>query len=88
MIQSIIFQFFLAALAMAAPLAGEDFHAESGNAIGYGTGGGIVGLIVLVLDVLVFSEFSIPYLPAACLSIPVNEAETAQHLPIDSGLLT
>ncbi|KIW68376.1 hypothetical protein PV04_04329 [Phialophora macrospora] len=55
MIYSLILQVFLATLALGAPLSGDEFHAES-NAIGYGTGGGIVGLIVLILDVLVFIE--------------------------------
>jgi hypothetical protein len=50
MLQSVFLQLFLAAIAFAAPVAIES------NAIGYGTGGGIVGLIVLVLDVLVFSK--------------------------------
>lgn len=60
MIQSILLQLFLTALTFAAPLAsGSEIHATD-NAVGYGTGGGIVGLIVLVLDVLVFSKYSMP----------------------------
>jgi hypothetical protein len=41
-------------LCLAAPIDGELTTLD--NAVGYGTGGGIVGLIVLVLDVLVFSK--------------------------------
>ncbi|KAJ9617189.1 hypothetical protein H2200_000910 [Cladophialophora chaetospira] len=51
--QSLLLQLFLTTLALGAPT--PDFHIES-NTVGYGTGGGIVGLIVLVLDVLVFIE--------------------------------
>ncbi|MCJ1328453.1 hypothetical protein MMC10_005130 [Thelotrema lepadinum] len=46
---------FLATLTFAAPLADETFTTSS-TTVGYSTGGGIVGLIVLVLDVLVFIE--------------------------------
>ncbi|OAL33144.1 hypothetical protein AYO20_07626 [Fonsecaea nubica] len=59
MIQNVLIQLFLAALAFAAPITdGGDgtLHAMNKDMIGYGTGGGIVGLIVLVLDVLVFIE--------------------------------
>jgi hypothetical protein len=52
-----IFQLWLASLAFAAPIADETFTTAD-NTISYGTGGGIVGLIVLILDVLVFSMFS------------------------------
>lgn len=43
-------------LASAAPLADTEptFHTTK-NVVAYGTGGGVVGLIVLILDVLVFS---------------------------------
>ena len=59
MIQLILLQLFLTALTFAAPLSsGSEFHTT--DAVGYGTGGGIVGLIVLVLDVLVFSKYSLP----------------------------
>ena len=54
MIQSLLFQLFLATLAMAAPIADDTVTAAGENAWQYGTGGGIVGLIVLVLDIMVF----------------------------------
>ena len=47
-------QLCLAMFAFAAPIAEETFTTTS-NSVGYGTGGGIVGLIILVLDILVFS---------------------------------
>ncbi|KAK3369931.1 hypothetical protein B0H63DRAFT_485790 [Podospora didyma] len=52
-----IAQLWLAALAMAAPLAdGTVSTAGHGNTWQYGTGGGILGLIVLILDIIVFLE--------------------------------
>lgn len=47
---NIFLQLCLAALCSAAPLS-----TNSSNATQYGTGGGIVGFIVLVLDILVWS---------------------------------
>lgn len=47
---NILLQLSLASLAIAAPV-----HAENhGNAWQYGTGGGLAGFIVLVLDLIVF----------------------------------
>ncbi|CAI4214478.1 unnamed protein product [Parascedosporium putredinis] len=48
---NILLQLLLASLAFAAPIE----TADHGNAWQYGTGGGIIGLIVLILDVIVFS---------------------------------
>lgn len=48
---SILLQLSLAALCYAAPLS-----TTSSNASQYGTGGGIIGFIVLVLDILVWSK--------------------------------
>ena len=48
-------QLFLAFLAQAAPM--DTTTAGHGNAWQYGTGGGILGLVILILDVIVFSEF-------------------------------
>jgi D-alanyl-lipoteichoic acid acyltransferase DltB (MBOAT superfamily) len=62
MMQNALFTAFLAQvwfalLAVAAPLAEASVAAAGhGNAWQYGTGGGILGLIVLVLDVIVFIE--------------------------------
>jgi len=45
----------LFAHALAVPIIAEDVSIQS-NAWGYGTGGGILGLIVLILDIIVFLE--------------------------------
>jgi hypothetical protein len=50
---------FVATLASAAPIADEPIT-TAGNNIGYGTGGGIAGLIILILDIIVISSFA-PY---------------------------
>ncbi|QSZ28815.1 hypothetical protein DSL72_003320 [Monilinia vaccinii-corymbosi] len=49
---SLLLQFFFFALAFAQPVE----IAEHGNAWRYGTGGGVVGFIVLILDIIVFIE--------------------------------
>jgi len=46
----------LLSFALAAPISTTDDISIQSNAWGYGTGGGIVGLIVLVLDIMVFIE--------------------------------
>ncbi|TLS28137.1 hypothetical protein PpBr36_01988 [Pyricularia pennisetigena] len=52
-----IAQLWLALLTHAAPIAEETLTATGhGNAWQYGTGGGILGLIVLILDVIAFIE--------------------------------
>ncbi|KAK6352086.1 hypothetical protein TWF730_008917 [Orbilia blumenaviensis] len=45
----------LSSLALAAPVSDEIITIQE-NAWGYGAGGGIVGLIIFILDVLVFIE--------------------------------
>ncbi|KAM0695654.1 hypothetical protein Q7P36_004136 [Cladosporium allicinum] len=52
---SLFLQLCLAALCSAAPIA-DDFTTLNSNATQYGTGGGIIGFIVLVLDILVWIE--------------------------------
>jgi hypothetical protein len=52
---SLFLHLCLAALCSAAPIA-DDFTTLNSNATQYGTGGGIVGFIVLVLDILVWSK--------------------------------
>ncbi|KAJ4181225.1 PLDc-N domain-containing protein [Fusarium falciforme] len=49
-------QLWLASLAFAAPLAEGGVEATKANPWQYGTGGGIIGFIVLVLDILVWIE--------------------------------
>lgn len=51
---SVFLQFFLAMLAYAAPIA-DEISTKATEPWQYGTGGGIVGFIVLVLDILVWS---------------------------------
>ncbi|KAI5917371.1 hypothetical protein F4810DRAFT_696817 [Camillea tinctor] len=56
---SIIFQLCLATLALAAPVAQESQEpvtTASAAPWQYGSGGGIIGLIVLILDIIVFVE--------------------------------
>ena len=55
MIATFFVQLCLAALAMAAPVA-QQIEAQKTDAWQYGTGGGIIGLIVLILDIIVFIE--------------------------------
>ncbi|PKS08725.1 hypothetical protein jhhlp_004778 [Lomentospora prolificans] len=49
---TLLLQLLLASFAFAAPIEAADH----GNAWQYGTGGGIIGLIVLILDIIVFIE--------------------------------
>lgn len=57
MMQQFIAQLLLATLALAAPVAeGTVAATAGGNAWQYGTGGGIIGLIVLILDIIVFGS--------------------------------
>ena len=56
-LSALLSQLWLAFLAAAAPVA-EDIVSSTShdNAWEYGTGGGILGLIVLILDIIVFSR--------------------------------
>ncbi|KAK3348725.1 hypothetical protein B0T25DRAFT_458283 [Lasiosphaeria hispida] len=47
-------QLCMASLALAAPIA--ETTTTAGNAWQYGTGGGVLGLLVLILDIIVFLE--------------------------------
>ncbi|TPX15858.1 uncharacterized protein E0L32_000192 [Thyridium curvatum] len=51
-----LLQLFLAALAFAAPIADETLTTTTATPWQYGTGGGIIGVIVLILDILVWIE--------------------------------
>ena len=55
LVANFFFQLCLAALALAAPVA-EQVTVQKTDAWQYGTGGGIIGLIVLILDIIVFVE--------------------------------
>lgn len=52
---TILLQLCLVSLALAAPVAQEVTATTSGNSWQYGTGGGVIGFIVLILDIIVFS---------------------------------
>jgi hypothetical protein len=54
---ALVLQLLLAAIAFAAPLADKDLSAlEMNPGQQYGTGGGVLGFIVLVLDIIVWSK--------------------------------
>ncbi|KAI0014112.1 hypothetical protein F4779DRAFT_560756 [Xylariaceae sp. FL0662B] len=53
---SIILQLCLATVALAVPVATEEITTAGPAPWHYGTGGGIVGFIILVLDIIVFIE--------------------------------
>lgn len=55
-IYTFFLQLCLAALAFAAPVAQEISASSVNNSWQYGTGGGIIGFIVLILDIIVFSS--------------------------------
>lgn len=68
--------FLLPLLALGAPLSttsGEELHTLD-NAVNFGTGGGIIGFIVLVLDILVWSTSQ---------PVPIT-----QKIPVCEWLLT
>ena len=51
---SILLQLGLATLGLAAPVSTESLD----NSWQYGTGGGLLGLVILILDIIVFGMFS------------------------------
>ncbi len=55
---SVFIQLCLTTFIAAAPIADETMTATKANSWQYGTGGGIVGFIILVLDIIVFSAFN------------------------------
>lgn len=56
---SLFLHLCLASLAMAAPVANDQVHVMSPAQ--YGAGGGVIGFIVLVLDIIVWSESSLTF---------------------------
>lgn len=56
---SLFLQLCLAALTLAAPIDNDPTFTIQADAWQYGTGGGILGFIVLVIDVLAWSECSL-----------------------------
>lgn len=61
---NLLLQLCLAALCHAAPIADESLSTMSSNATQYGTGGGIIGFIILVLDILTWSTSRSCHSPA------------------------
>jgi hypothetical protein len=49
---SLLLQFSIFSLASAAPIHTQD------NTVGYGAGGGIIGFVVLILDIICFSMWT------------------------------
>lgn len=75
-ILALLLQLSLAALALAAPVAQDVSATTAGNTWQYGTGGGIIGFIVLILDILVFSKSPLLLL----LGVPLqNGTPSADH---------
>lgn len=60
LLSSFILQLCLATLAFAAPVADKTLltTTAAGNSWSYGTGGGIIGFVVLILDIIVFGMFN------------------------------
>ena len=56
---SLLLQLWLASLAVAAPIS-DDVTATVNPAQQWGAGGGIVGFIILVLDIIVWSTSEFP----------------------------
>jgi hypothetical protein len=74
---AVILQLCLASLAFAAPIADETLSATTtGTTWQYGTGGGVIGFIILVLDILVWSRSS---------SKLFQSLQTANHLVSSRG---
>lgn len=69
-VYAFLLQLCLAALAFAAPVAQEISTSTIDNSWQYGTGGGIIGFIILILDIIVFST-STPT-DSSVLSLPAN----------------
>lgn len=91
MFPAFLLQLFLAALAWAAPIADEVTTTGMNPAQRYGTGGGIIGFIVLVLDIIVWSKSCtslILHLPCTILTHarrsrgPEIEPSTAPKAPL------
>lgn len=63
---SAFLQLWLASLVAAAPVADGVITASGDNAWEYGTSGGIIGLIVLILDIIVFGTSCFPQSDPRC----------------------
>lgn len=63
---AMLLQFLMFSLVTAAPITTE----SHGNSWQYGAGGGVVGFIVLILDIIVFSKLLTPHLSVSKLFSP------------------
>lgn len=68
---NILLQLCLASLTLAAPVANDVTTVD--NSFTYGTGGGVLGFIVLILDIIVFS-MSCHSLPTRAPLPPTNHS--------------
>lgn len=80
---ALLLQLCLATLAFAAPLAQEVSASTASNSWQYGTGGGVIGFIVLVLDIIVLSTSAQLPCPSEHLP-PTNECNSK----LLNGMLT
>jgi hypothetical protein len=53
LLSSLVIQICLAVLAVAAPVAEETLTTTKHGHLGFGTGGGILGLVVFILDIII-----------------------------------
>lgn len=53
LLSSLIIQLCLAVLAVAAPIAEETLTTTKHSHLGFGAGGGVLGLVVFILDIIV-----------------------------------
>ena len=67
---ALFLQFFFFALAFAQPIE----TAGHGNAWKYGSGGGVIGFIVLILDIIVFSMSPLSLLSLSVLFLHLNQS--------------
>jgi hypothetical protein len=77
---ALVLQMCLAGLALAAPIPmnADGTVSVAENTWQYGAGGGVFGFIVLILDILVFSAFTLfPFL-----SIPILKAPPLSSRPL------
>ena len=73
-------QLCMAAFVIAAPIAADETMTTTGaTPWQYGTGGGIIGLIILILDIIVWSEFNPPF-PSPSPSSPCPNSPYAHVL--------
>lgn len=75
-----MYQAILALLLQIAFVAAAPVHATKDDMLGYHVGGGVVGFIVLVLDIIVWCKSSSP-LPLAPIPCGIQSVERDEDLP-------